>query len=197
MSLIKYLSLPFLILACYTASAGPHKVIDLKNYSDADGIEREISFCARPSPGGSNLPGHAFVAFSTVTPNKGRSYQAVGHTTSAGPATTLLTYFKIFPNVSGHLAEERYTDAKEKCLVVKVNKPDYEEAYSAARTPWAQSVPELTNPPTLLLAYRLGDDDCMSFMTGVASKFGGRLKLPKRGAVELPLPYLRRFIEAN
>lgn len=66
----------------------------------------------------------------------------------------------------------------------------------AAAQPALSSLFPAGNKP-LLLAYTLGSNDCVGFMVGVARSFGSQLKIPVRGATELPLTYLRNFIEAN
>ena len=185
-----------LALVSHAAAAAPHKVVNLRNATDADGLEREISFCTRPSPG-TDLPGHAFVAFSTTSQKQPRTYQAIGYTTKAPPAAAMLTYFKVVPKVEGHLDEEKYTDAKEECLVVQVNKDAYEKARATMKAPITKYFPGMDPPPPLLLGYRLGAEDCMTFMIEVARTFNGTIKVPQRGATELPLSYLRRMIEGN
>lgn len=175
------------------ASAAPHAVKDLRTSTDADGIAREISFCARPTPG-SPVPGHAFVAFSTL--DKGsRQFTTVGHTTLASKVDAILTYTAILPSVPGLLSEEHYTSVKEKCLVLKVNKDAYEAAMAAAQPALSRLFPSGNKP--LLLAYTLGSNDCLGFMIGVARSFGAKVKIPVRGSTELPLAYLRNFIDTN
>lgn len=182
------------------AVAGPHATKDLRNSTDADGGDREISICARPSPDtAKNLPGHVFVAYSLRQKSGARLYLAVGHTTFAPPARTLITYFGAAP-VSGHLQEELYTSSKEECLVLKVNEADFNRAYQLSRPflPPGNFTPDPRNWSPVLLAYTLGENDCMGFATGVARSFESRgLTVPQRGSTELPLQYVRRMIQAN
>jgi hypothetical protein len=173
--------------------AAPHKVIDMRVATDSDGIKREISFCARPSPD-SKVPGHAFVAFSTVSAN-GRNYYTVGHTTNASPSDAILTYFGYITSVPGYLSEEKYTAAKENCLVVQVNKNQYETALAAANPILSALFPSLGSGT--YVSYSLGNNDCVGFMIPVAKSLGAPLIVPARGTTELPLAYLRRMIDAN
>jgi hypothetical protein len=191
------------VLLCFfytvLAFAEPHKVVDFRNKSDADGVVREISFCGRPSPDTlKKLPGHAFVAFSSIEPSGKREYLAIGHTTKAPPINALLTYIGIINSVPGFLAEEKYTASKEECLVVGVNKDKFNKAISLAKSPLDNFFPNLNDRPPLLLSYKLGDADCMSFMISVARLFEpDGLNIPPRAATELPLIYIRRFIDSN
>lgn len=178
-----------------SAFAGPHRVVDLRNQSDASG-EYEISFCARPSPAAGGLPGHAFVAFSHLPASGARAFTALGHTTHAGPVRALLSYGGSF-SAPGVLQEERYTAVKEACLVVKVNQPDYERALSSSQ-PVLTKLGLATGQRPVLLAYSLGAQDCMGYMMTVARGLRAPgLTVPPRGKTELPLHYLRRFIDAN
>lgn len=193
----------FLILAAFhfatLAYAAPHRVIDLKVKTDADGVDREVSFCARPSPDTTkNLPGHAFVAFSQLFADGKRTYIAIGHTTNAPPGNAMLTYTGLIPSVDGYLNEEKYTSAKSECLVVRVNKEAFEAALALIKGALDAIIPNPTDRPKVLLAYRLGESDCMGFMTSVAKVFANDgLKVPQRGATEMPLKYMRRMIEEN
>lgn len=184
-----------LALCCAAAAAEPHQVVDLRKRTDAAG-SYEISFCARPSPGRTGLPGHAFVAFSHVEPGKPRVFRAVGHTTSASAAKTVLTYGGAI-GVPGRLAEERYTAVRENCLVAKVNDSDYRRALGRTQPVFRRWGIGSADDP-VLATYSLGDKDCMDFMLQVAQDLRApALKLPRRGAAEFPLPYLRRLIDAN
>jgi hypothetical protein len=195
---LQYLFSLFLLLASHSIFAEPHKSIDMRKLSDEDGVEREISFCAKPSIDTTkNLPGHMFVAFSTLN-GKVRSYSALGHSTTATPKDALLTYGGLFPSVTGYLKEELYADSKDRCLVAKVNKKDYEKAYSVAHPALPPGFPALGKNDVTLLAYKLGANDCMSYMISVANtlKTNG-LKVPDRKATELPMEYVRRLIDSN
>ena len=179
--------------------AGPHKTLDLRNQTDSDGGEREISICARPSPDTAlNLPGHMFVGYSLRMPGRPRAYVALGHTTYAPPADALLSYLRVFPAVAGSISDERYTATLERCLVMKVSKADFETAYALATARVGTLTPNPANWPPTTLSYRLGAQDCMQYAIEVAEGFKSKgLRVPQRGATELPMPYLRRLIEAN
>jgi hypothetical protein len=178
----------------------PHRVLNLARMSEPDGAEYEVSFCARPSPDTpKNLPGHAFVAYSVRRPSGLRSYAAIGHTTHAPAALTLLTYNGILRTaVAGGLEEEKYSAARANCLVVKVNRPEYERALNLARDYYTGQLPSSSTSQVTALSYTLGAQDCMTFMIRVARIFTAQgLVLPERGAAELPLDYVRRMISSN
>lgn len=173
------------------AQAAPHKEIDLRTMSDPSG-DHGISLCARPSPTGS-VPGHAFVVYSVKPPGKDRKILSLGFTTSSGPAKAVLSYKGWLATTDGYLGEERYTSINEECLVVHVDKAVFDQAWSLAH-PLA-SIPALADL-RLMAAYTLSSNDCMTFMTNVATSLKG-VKVPARGATELPLAYVRRLIDAN
>lgn len=195
----------FLILLLFTlfslsSWSGPHKVIDLKLMSDADGAEREISICARPSPS-TVVPGHMFIAFSLLDKEGKRDYSSVGHTTSVTTAKALLSFNGILAPVAGYIGEERYTSTKEKCLVLKVNKDDYKNAFALAQPNISDLILGLTAPDAqhpVLLNYTLGENDCMGLAIQVVKAFVSKgVKVPERKITELPLAYLRRLIDSN
>lgn len=174
-----------------TASAAPHKQIDLRNQSDASG-EYSISLCARPSPGPAGLPGHAFVAYSFLPASgQNRQFLAVGFTTDAA-VKGLLSFNAALAEPPGYLGEELFTHVKEKCLVLLVNKAGFDRAYAKLTV----QVPGFGNLKYLAV-YRLTQNDCVTFMTGVASLFAPQVKVPPRKATDLPLDYLRKVIDAN
>jgi hypothetical protein len=188
----------FIGLIYLPAIAGPHQVVDLRNQSDADGLEREISLCARPSPvppSIAGLPGHAFVAFAQSNGDNW-SYDAIGHTTSTLAPMTILTYTGLIPSVPGYLGNENYTSTKEECLVFQVNKQAYDVALSYVKSPLDQLLaPDAPRPP-ILLAYSLAGDDCITYATQVINSILPPDKpLPARGALELPETYVRRVID--
>lgn len=193
---MKYL-LSSILFCSLPVFATPHKTLDLKNSTDGDGGEREISFCARPSPDTiKNIPGHMFVAFSLVPKSGNRSYTALGHTTKEPLANVLITYLGFTDPVSGFLDEERYTSTLEQCLVLKVNKADYDTAFAIAKPNLDKYLPGLNAP--LLRSYSLGDKDCMEFTISIANLFKSKgLNVPVRKATELPLTYVRRLIDSN
>ncbi|HEX5752243.1 MAG TPA: hypothetical protein VFZ09_38880 [Archangium sp.] len=190
----------FSILALVAVSAAPHKTLALTKASEPDGTEYSLSFCARPSPSAAlNLPGHAFVGYS-MKPRKGaRRYLAVGHTTYAPPGAVLLTYLGLRPSVEGSIEEELFTATQEHCLVLLVSKAAYDQAIAAAADVVSGGLPSFTEQRRTILRYTLGAQDCMSFMLGVLKPFAGDrgVRIPARGPTELPLPYLRRLIDAN
>ena len=185
--------------AAMPAAAAPHKVVDLRAQSDADGGIRELSFCARPTPDEPlNLPGHMFVGYSLRMPGEPRAYVALGHTTSVPVVEAILSYSRVFPSVPGSISDERYTATLERCLVVRVNKSDFERAYAYATARAGQFTPDPDNWPPISVSYRLGSSDCMNFAIDVAKIFATKgLKVPVRGATELPLRYVRRLIDEN
>jgi hypothetical protein len=172
------------------------KEIDLSNMTDPTGVYN-VAFCARPSPDVTGKPGHAFVAYSHANPNGDRDFLAIGHTVGAGvgPASAGWSYFG--GPVSGLLKEERYTSIKQNCLDVTVNKADFNQARALGEDPLFR-MGVTAQPGTVFEAYKLGLDDCMTFLISVAETLKSRgLKVPVRGATELPMTYIVRFIAAN
>lgn len=165
--------------------------MDLRTMTDPAG-EFSVSLCTRPSPTG-DIPGHAFVVYAHKPPTGNRKVLAIGFTTTSGPMKAALSYNGWLTAADGHLGEERFTHMKEKCLVTLVDKQAFDKAWSVSH-PFA-SVPGLA---TLVWSadYRLAENDCMTFMINVAKTLPS-VKVPSRGAAELPRPYLRRLIEAN
>lgn len=178
------------------AVAQATRTIDLRKMSDVEG-NFSVAFCARPSPDTAlKLPGHMFVTYSLQDKSGNRTFRAIGHTTS-DPGGALLSYSKLFSPASGYLKEEVYTDAMQRCLEVYVNKADYDSAWKLSTSPLAKLGITDSGTP-LLLAYRLGAEDCMGFALGVAKLFQSRgLVIPTRGSTEIPLMYMRRLIDAN
>lgn len=184
-----------LLMLALAAGAAPHRQLDLRNQSDASG-EYSVLLCSRPSPAPAGLPGHAFVAYSHLRPGGGkRSFLALGFTTSASAVKGLLSYSALLATPAGYLDEENFTHVKEQCLVLLVNRPDFEKAYAKAM-PHA-GVPALE---TLRYAavYSLTRNDCVTFMVSVAGLFTARgLKVPERNVMDLPEVYLRKLIDGN
>lgn len=174
------------------------KVIDLRNQSDTAG-DYEIGFCARPSPDTvKDLPGHAFVAYSYM-PSKGeRTFRAIGHTVAPGvsPGEAAWSYFG--KPVAGYLKEEQYTSSMARCLRVKVNKTEHEGAYAFTVSALQSMGMQVPADMPVFQGYKLGADDCMNFVIGVAGvlKLKG-LKVPQRGPAELPANYIERLIKNN
>lgn len=173
--------------------------IDLRNSTDMSGTY-EVGFCARPSPDTvKNLPGHAFVSFS-FSPNNGhRQFMGIGHTVPEG-SSALRAFWSYFGSpVTGYLKEEVYTSRMERCLQVKVNKADYDATYALTANPLSiMGIIEVPKDSPVFEAYKLGDRDCMKFVINVAEVLKPRvLKVPERKSAELPLNYIKRFIENN
>ncbi len=172
--------------------------LDLRNSSDESG-EYEIAFCARPSPDDSakNLPGHAFVSFSYYSPDGNRKFMSIGHTVQPGisQASTIWSYFG--ESVDGYLAEEKYTSIKQSCLVVKVNKSDYDKSFLLTVDPLKQM--KITSSENHVIeAYKLGSKDCIGFMIEVAKILELKgFKIPNRKTGDLPLAYIERLISSN
>jgi len=183
-------------MALANAFSAFSKAIDLSTRSDSMG-DFNIAFCGRPSPDVTGKPGHAFVAYSHKPSGKDRDFVAIGHTVSAGqrPADAVWSYFG--SPISGLLEEELYTSVKQKCLDVKVNQEDFRRARAIAEDRLRKM--GLTDKAGVVLqAYKLGSEDCMTFLMAVADVLKVRgLKVPARGPVELPTAYVERLIEAN
>jgi hypothetical protein len=173
------------------------KNIDLATKSDFSGTF-EIGFCAGESPDVPlKIPGHAFVSFSHKDRQGNRSFLAIGHTKSQGiaPIEAVWSYFG--SPVHGFLKEEVYSSRMQVCLMVNVDKSDYEAAFALSKSPLRNMGVAMPADP-VFEAYKLGAEDCVSFVTSVAAILRPRgLKIPKRGVTELPLQYIRRMVEAN
>lgn len=185
----------FLWLIGHSSAMGA--TIDLRTRTDVTG-EYEIGFCVRPTPDtAKNLPGHAFVTFSVSPPKKQRTFLSIGHTVQPGtsPVSAAWSYFG--ESIPGYLAEEKYTSAMQACLVAKVDKEDYERGLALTKDPLASM--GITSPALpVLQAYKLGSEDCVSFMIDVANVLNYKgLKVPSRGAMELPMKYMQRLIGSN
>lgn len=191
--LFRLYAVTIVLLPAYAFGA----TVDLRTSSDTSG-EYEVGFCARPSPDAAKqLPGHAFVSFSFKSPDGKRTFTSIGHTVQAdiSPGSAAWSYFGA--PVSGYLAEEKYTSAMQSCLVAKVNRADYEKSFALTTNPLAKMGIGPTDA-AVLQAYKLGVDDCVSFMVNVANVLLPRgLRVPKRGATELPMQYMQRFISSN
>lgn len=174
----------------------PAEELDLSTRTDADAAF-DIAFCARPSPGDKGKPGHAFVAFSRKPHDGERDFLAIGHTVSASETAASSAWSYFGSPVSGLLKEELYTSVEQNCLVVTVNSEDYEAARQLADAPLHQmGIVEQDTP--VFQAYRLGEEDCMTFMISVAETLTPRgLQVPARQSTELPMDYMQRFIGAN
>lgn len=184
-----------LFFTALSAPAAPHRELDIRNQTDGTG-EYSIALCARPSPAASGLPGHAFIAYSHL-PGTGeqRKFLALGFTTAAGPVEGLLSFNQFLATPAGYLSEESFTHVKERCLVLLVNKADFDRAYAVA-------VPYGAIPPfsdlRYMARYSLGSNDCMTFAIKVAKLFESKgVKVPARTRLEVPGAYIRRLIDEN
>jgi hypothetical protein len=157
---------------------------------------REISLCARPSPDKPGLPGHAFVAFAQTQRSGERTFRAIGHTVfSAGGA--LVSFGGLIPT-TGALVDEKYTAIKQECLTLQVNKSDYEAAYVAATQPLSRIGVKFDESKPIQQTYALAAADCMTFVITIAQRFTAKgVTIPARAATDLPLPYMRKVIDAN
>jgi hypothetical protein len=185
-----------LLLCCSPSYAAPPKRIDLSNKTDPTG-EYELGFCARPSPNSTKgWPGHAFVSFSHSTAG-GRDFIAIGHTLRAGTSPAEAGWSLFGNPVGGRLKEENYTSALADCLVVKVNKDDYDRAYALTQSPLSKL--GLVRGNTIVFqAYKLGAEDCVDFTVSLAKTLEARgLKVPPRNNLERPMDYLKRLVAAN
>ncbi|MQA40583.1 hypothetical protein [Rugamonas aquatica] len=172
--------------------SAPHKVIDLRKMSDSSG-EYSVSLCARPSPGSAALPGHAFVAFSFIPASGGDpQFVALGFTTNSA-VKGLLSFSALLATPTGYLKEEILSHVQENCLVALVNRQDFDNAY--AKTRLFAGLPGFGDSPYIAV-YSLTQNDCVTFMTGVASVLDG-VTVPERNLTDLPMDYMRKLIDAN
>ncbi|MFC3430872.1 hypothetical protein [Sphingobium fuliginis] len=138
-----------------------------------------------------------FVAYSHLPPGGPRKFLSIGHTVGAGTGSAAAAWSYFGDSVPGHLAEERYTSIRERCLSAKVNKEDYEAAIARTSNPLAKmGIGRPTDEVAEL--YKLAENDCMSFAIDIANLLKPRgLKVPARGRTELPMAYIQRLIAAN
>jgi hypothetical protein len=138
-----------------------------------------------------------FVAFSSVRNDGQRSFVALGHTVGADVSAAAAIWSYFGAPVDGLLKEEMYTSISQQCLDVRVNKSDFDAAFTLTSDPLA-AFGITTDSGVVLQEYRLGAEDCMTFASGVAAVLSTRgLIVPDRKATELPLDYLQRMIEKN
>lgn len=185
-------------LACIVPRSAAPKDIDLRTMSEASGIY-DVAFCSRPSPDSSGKPGHVFVAFSHKPPDGDRDFLAIGLTVTAGvtPLSAIESWFYWGSAISGKLEEERYTDIRQNCLNVGVNKQVYDRARAWTDDP-LQKLGVTQMPGIVFEYYKLGAEDCITFLTAVARELqSSGLKIPERGKYELPMHFVQRFIDAN
>lgn len=171
------------------------KTLDLRTKTDADGSNREISLCARPSPDKPGLPGHAFIAFSETTIDGKITFRAIGHTVfSVGEA--LLSYTGLV-NADGALVNEKYTSIKQQCLTLLINKSDYQKSYASATQPLNSIGIVFDESKPVQKSYSLAAEDCVGFLIMQAKSYSPKISIPSRNSGELPLSYVRRLIDAN
>ena len=189
------LAVAFLIVNL-SAQTSLAKTLDLSTRSDPSGIYN-VAFCARPSPDTTGKPGHAFVSYSHQGLDGDRDFLAIGHTVAAGTGAISATWSYFGDQVSGRLKEEVYTSIKQNCLDVQVNQEDFARARALANSPLTAL--GLSDPEgSVLQAYKLGADDCMTFLIDVANTLkSAGLKVPSRGSRELPEAYVARLVSAN
>lgn len=178
------------------SDAAPPKKIDLSSRTDPNG-EYELGFCSRPSPVSSKgWPGHAFVSYSRQTAG-GRDFMSIGHTIATGTSSVSAGWSLFGSPVSGLLKEENYTSVLENCLIIKVNKEDYDRAYALTVSPLTK-LGLVRGNVTVFQAYQLAAEDCVGFTISVAKTLEPRgLKVPARAALEGPASYIQRLIGAN
>jgi hypothetical protein len=102
-----------------------------------------------------------------------------------------------FCPVTGRLREETYTSIFQDCLLVKVNKQDYDGSYTLTQSPLG--IMGITRGNEIVFqAYKLGAEDCVAFMIDVAKILQSRrLHVPARNTLERPFDYLQRLVGAN
>jgi hypothetical protein len=186
----------FLLVEFLLFGPAPAKSLDLGTISDPSG-EYDIAFCARPSPDSTGKPGHAFVAFSHKSAQGDRDFFAVGHTVGTGTTVASATWSYWGSPIQGRLKEERFTALRQICLTIRVNQPDYDSGVAQTVNPLAK-LGLARSGDIIFESYKLGAEDCINFVISVANVLRSKgLKIPDRGATELPMDYMRRFIAAN
>jgi hypothetical protein len=185
----------FIIICTVLIGNAWAKELNLRTMSEVG--EYNVAFCARPSPDATGKPGHAFVSYSRVVSGDDREFLAIGHTVGADVAPAIAVWSYFGSPVSGLLKEERYTSIRQNCLDVKLNKSDYDQARALASNPLAL-LGIIPADRIVLEAYKLGADDCMTFVIDVANSLKSKgLHVPPRHTGELPTPYVQRLSDAN
>lgn len=113
---------------------------------------------------------------------------------SAGEA--LLSYTGLV-TADGALVDEKYTSIKQQCLTILVNKADYQKSYGLVAQPLKAIGVVLDETKPVQKAYSLAAEDCVGFLIAQAKLFTPKVAVPARNSGELPLNYVRRFIDAN
>jgi hypothetical protein len=168
-------TLVLLLVPSLTAAGAEPKVIDRR--ADRKGpAQYSLVFMTR-----SELPGHAFVAFSEDRNSNGVGlclvrafgfYPGPGHKGVVGP-------------VPGAIVDEAARNGLsrgEAQLIVRVDRVDYRKAEDIRRR-WVDRT------------YQLTESDCITFSGEVAAAIG--LKVPDRERTILPVDYVRRLAAAN
>ena len=145
------------------------KSIDLRKQRD-EATVHSIVFLAR-----AGLPGHAFVAFGSD---------------SKEDLACLSRAFGFYPDggkgvvgpVPGQIVDESRKAPGETLLILKVDRKDFEKA-EAIRAAWTRK------------RYKLRTSDCNTYVIETAKALG--LKVPDRGATDLPIDWVRKLTEAN
>ena len=184
------------VLSSVSGAIAADKRINLANKSDLAGTF-ELGFCARPSPSSAKgWPGHAFVSFSQKSPEGARTFSAIGHTVAPGVGLAKAGWSLFGSPVPGILKEENYTSVMEECLIVEVNKEDFDKALGMSKSPLEKAGLKISGP--LLEVYVLGAEDCVAWMIGIANLIRPKgLKVPERKMAESPMPYMRRLVETR
>ena len=134
------------------ANAGEAVRIDKTNMTEQ--IDYEVHFCYRPSPKFLGIPGHAYVAFwSQDSETKNVTFRAFGATSSGITG--------IF-NGDGYLSPEYQDNVDSDCLVVIVNSPLYNSAWSIAK-------PLFGEPEYSFWNYGLLNSSCVDYARNIAS----------------------------
>ncbi|HEX8301529.1 hypothetical protein [Sphingomonas sp.] len=183
------------LLGILSPLAGRDK--DLRSMTESSD-ETEIGFCSRPSPGSLGFPGHTFVTFSATKTDGYRDFKAVGHTLGSDVSATSagFSYFS-GKSVAGKQMEERYTALKQSCLIVQLNRSDYDKALLAAK-PTLASVGIPIDIAASIERYSLGDNDCITFAERVANALKpAGLKVPGRSATDTPAAWISKLSDAN
>ena len=103
----------------------------------------------------------------------------------------------LIDTVNGLLKEEMYTSVRQQCLNTRVNKEVFDKAFQRTVSPLA-ALGITSSQDVVLQQYKLGEQDCMAYASSVADDLKPvGLKVPPRGAAELPMAYIKRLIETN
>lgn len=186
----------FLLSTAMASSVSFASERNFRHSTDSDGVSREISLCARPSPNGSELPGHAFVAFGEYSSKGAYKIRAIGHTVFS-VKDAILSFGRLIP-AKGAIDQEIYTSIKQSCLTLLVNKDQYDKLYQSVNQPLSSIGIKFDENKPFQKTYSLGSEDCIDYMLSIARTFASSgLVIPKRSGADLPLSYMRKLIDAN